>query len=72
LREGASWNSYAIDEWQLPFFNLIPGCEATLRIAKGRFDFLPFLVAIARRATLQRHLKLADFTGSPQFVGLAI
>ena len=44
-REGANWKSYAIDEGQganasdlkaqLRFFNLMPGCEATLRIAEG-------------------------------------
>jgi hypothetical protein len=59
-REGAKWNSYAIDEGQggnasdlkaqLRFFNLTPGCEATLRIAEGPtvFDAVAFSTVKSR------------------------
>jgi alginate O-acetyltransferase complex protein AlgF len=59
-REGESWKSYAIDEGQggnasdlkaqLRFFNLMPGCEATLRIAEGPtvFDAVAFTTVKSR------------------------
>jgi alginate O-acetyltransferase complex protein AlgF len=59
-REGANWTSHAIDEGQggnasdlkaqLRFFNLMPGCEATLRIAEGPtvFDAVAFTTVKSR------------------------
>lgn len=59
-REGANWTSRAIDEGQgsnasdlkaqLRFFNLMPGCEATLRIAEGPtvFDAVAFTAVKSR------------------------
>lgn len=59
-REGANWTSHAIDECQggnasdlkaqLRFFNLMPGCEATLRIAEGPtvFDAIAFATVKSR------------------------
>ena len=60
MREGANWTSHAIDEGpggnasdlkaQLRFFNLVPGCEATLRIAEGPtvFDAVAFTTVKSR------------------------
>ncbi|WP_199805421.1 alginate O-acetyltransferase AlgF [Bradyrhizobium lablabi] len=59
-REGANWSAHAIDEGpggnasdlkaQLRFFNLMPGCEATLRIAEGPtvFDAVAFTTVKSR------------------------
>jgi alginate O-acetyltransferase complex protein AlgF len=59
-REGANWTSHAINEGQggnasdlkaqLRFFNLVPGCEATLRIAEGPtvFDAVAFTTVKSR------------------------
>jgi hypothetical protein len=59
-REGPNWTSRAIDEGQggnasdlkahLRFFNLMPGCEATLRIAEGPtvFDAVAFTTVKSR------------------------
>jgi alginate O-acetyltransferase complex protein AlgF len=59
-REGDNWTSRAIDEGQggnasdlkaqLRFFNLMPGCEATLRIAEGPtvFDAVAFTAVKSR------------------------
>lgn len=49
-RNGSSWTSYVIDEGQgsssdlkaqLRFFNLVPGCEASLKVADGPVIFEP-------------------------------
>jgi alginate O-acetyltransferase complex protein AlgF len=59
-REGTKWSSTTIDEGQganasdlkaqLRFFNLVPGCEATLRIAEGPtvFDAVGFATVKSR------------------------
>lgn len=48
VRTGSSWTSYAIEEGQgnssdlkaqLRFFNLVPGCEASLRVVDGPVIF---------------------------------
>jgi alginate O-acetyltransferase complex protein AlgF len=59
-REGTNWKTHAIDEGQggnasdlkaqLRFFNLMPGCEAMLRIAEGPtvFDAVAFTTVKSR------------------------
>lgn len=76
-RDGAKWSSATIDEGQganasdlkaqLRFFNLVPGCEATLRIAEGPtvFDAVGF-ATVKSRAINPVEAQLEAACGSSQ------